>query len=599
MAAKNQDVSGRFLEEIPSEEHFEEIQGLVNACLEHPKCVETASGTEKFDPRDAPLPTRCIEITSKKIALKETAGLRGAYLALSHRWNEESAGCKTTTENYEARKLGREFGSLPKLFQDAVVVAQKLGIRYLWIDSICIIQSGDNGQDWSKEALNMAQYFQKALLTVASTVVTTRDGLFCTRTRNLPESIVQLPYRGSDGRRRGSFYVYRRELPLHVDFWSSVRKSELFNRGWVFQEWILSRRILVFTPSGAFFECQSEYPRNIEGETIHAKAVSDNPLLEIDLKMSLHHTESPYTHIWYRIIERYSILQLTMPEKDRILAVSGVAKEYREMRLLREAQRKGPATAIFPYISGLWVHDIHYGLLWERRKPRRKHQRTCTAPSWSWASHLLEVRWADRSRMSVRACEVLGLVSSEGDTLPMQDLGGGGSWRTAFMSSGSESVAAISKQYDVDNMFTCLLINGRLQPVLIRDYFETKELRDQMGSATGHEPSFGRKGWRGVCSLNSPEEVGGWASLEAPELQDQMSSYDGTSVLALHISTRKWGGVEGFALGSLIPRNDVFDVLFLKDAGDGSYQRLGVGRLFEPELLRGFQSATDQVIKLM
>ncbi|KAH8745635.1 hypothetical protein BGZ57DRAFT_713307, partial [Hyaloscypha finlandica] len=92
----------------------------------------------------SPLPTRVIEVTREggyqRLYLRNTDGLHGAYITLTHHWNDRTELCKTTTENYEERLLAGEFGELPQLFWDAFVIAEKLGIKYIWIDSICIIQ---------------------------------------------------------------------------------------------------------------------------------------------------------------------------------------------------------------------------------------------------------------------------------------------------------------------------------------------------------------------------------------------------------------------------------------------------------------------------
>jgi hypothetical protein len=117
------------------------------------------SGSARIDPYFSPLPTRVIEVTREgghqRLYLRNTEGMHGAYITLTHRWNDWTELCKTTTENYEERLLGDEFGELPQLFWDALVVTEKLGYSYVWIDSICIIQKGDDYADWRREAPKM------------------------------------------------------------------------------------------------------------------------------------------------------------------------------------------------------------------------------------------------------------------------------------------------------------------------------------------------------------------------------------------------------------------------------------------------------------
>jgi hypothetical protein len=43
---------------------------------------------------------------------------------------------------------------LPQTFQDAIHIAQRLGVNYLYIDSLYILQ--DSVEDWQREAATMA-----------------------------------------------------------------------------------------------------------------------------------------------------------------------------------------------------------------------------------------------------------------------------------------------------------------------------------------------------------------------------------------------------------------------------------------------------------
>ena len=62
--------------------------------------------------------------------------------------------------------MGIAFQSLSKTFQDAVIISFKLGVRYLWIDSLCIIQ--DSISDWQQESSRMNLVYQNALFTIAA-----------------------------------------------------------------------------------------------------------------------------------------------------------------------------------------------------------------------------------------------------------------------------------------------------------------------------------------------------------------------------------------------------------------------------------------------
>ena len=75
--------------------------------------------------------------------------------------------------------------------QDAVVVTRLLGLRYLWIDSLCIIQ--DSKSDWEEEGSKMDQVYKNAYVTLAATSATTSHDGFLQRTP-APENPITLAY---------------------------------------------------------------------------------------------------------------------------------------------------------------------------------------------------------------------------------------------------------------------------------------------------------------------------------------------------------------------------------------------------------------------
>lgn len=85
--------------------------------------------------------------SSSTIRLIETTGLKGRYCALSHCWGppDKRPPC-TTTENEKSHFEGVEIATLPNTFREAIELTRGLGIRYLWIDSLCIRQ--DDKEHW-------------------------------------------------------------------------------------------------------------------------------------------------------------------------------------------------------------------------------------------------------------------------------------------------------------------------------------------------------------------------------------------------------------------------------------------------------------------
>ena len=133
------------------------------------ECLETHKICSASTADDPPLPHRVIDVGSingvAEPHLLETSGQVGNYLILSHCWG---GGCPimTTSKNIQSHLIQLKLLDLPRTFRDAIQVTRKLGCRYLWIDSLCIIQ--DNQKDWEVEAALMQQYYRQSLLTIAA-----------------------------------------------------------------------------------------------------------------------------------------------------------------------------------------------------------------------------------------------------------------------------------------------------------------------------------------------------------------------------------------------------------------------------------------------
>lgn len=81
-----------------------------------------------------------------------------------------------------------------------------------------------------------------------------------------------------------------------------------------------------------------------------------------------------HPNAWMKLVERYSKRQLS-DRKDKLPAIAALAEEYGIKRSL-----KG-------YVAGLWRQDLLTQLLWQTGLGRKhRHESSCLAPSWSYAS---------------------------------------------------------------------------------------------------------------------------------------------------------------------------------------------------------------------
>lgn len=87
------------------------------------------------------------------------------YATLSHCWGE-CQPTKLLRSNIENFRQKLRVNHLPRLFQEAIAVARRLGYGCLWIDSLCIIQ--DDGGDWEIQAEKMADVYSNAQVCIAA-----------------------------------------------------------------------------------------------------------------------------------------------------------------------------------------------------------------------------------------------------------------------------------------------------------------------------------------------------------------------------------------------------------------------------------------------
>ncbi|KAH6696567.1 heterokaryon incompatibility protein-domain-containing protein [Leptodontidium sp. MPI-SDFR-AT-0119] len=89
------------------------------------------------------------------------------YATLSYCWGDMMPeGSTTTMSNIHRREERMESTGLPQTLRDAFTVTRALGIRYLWVDALCIIQ--DSREDWELESSKMASIYSNSLVSVAA-----------------------------------------------------------------------------------------------------------------------------------------------------------------------------------------------------------------------------------------------------------------------------------------------------------------------------------------------------------------------------------------------------------------------------------------------
>ncbi|KAI0478296.1 HET-domain-containing protein [Xylaria cf. heliscus] len=401
--------------------------------LEHPQCVVQMLGA---------LPTRVLDVgeglATGSIHLVETKpGQSAKYVALSYCWGK-AGNITTTTSTLKERKQNIDWNVLPKSFQDTIQVVRGLGIRYLWIDALCIIQ--DDANDWERESAKMADVYENAFLTISTDAAQDpTQGILTARRSDMVSTADVLGDRhGTKSARNvlveqfsivdkvGETHVFYAREPLsHSDIISPRSYYDvtypLMSRAWTLQERLLSGRILHITASELIWECKTTLCCECGTISREAEYLSGNPSPKIayDIAMeniieegrnALHAKPQEMKQLkglltpktsreWTLLIGGYSNRMLTY-ETDKLPAISALARRF-------SLTDKLPIPRT--YLAGLWLEDLPWLLCWRVFQRRfEKRPDTYCAPTWSWASISTPVIWDMDIYATEARVEVLG-----------------------------------------------------------------------------------------------------------------------------------------------------------------------------------------------
>ncbi|GAP92528.2 putative heterokaryon incompatibility protein [Rosellinia necatrix] len=351
-------------------------RGLLSHCVtSHEGCQSRRAGGF--------LPTRLLHVGSGagdavRLVDSMTLSKDTLYVALSHCWGLKPIRCMTVRANIEAQKREIVWSSLPATFRDVVLFSRRLGVQFVWIDSMCIIQR--DRDDWLREAGRMMHVYQHAYLTIgAAHAVDSTKGLFSRWKRKGQLKLGKIRH----GSQEYSLYA-QLSLEDTTNPYLVYRTEPLFKRAWTFQERIISPRILYFTGRELVWECYQttscqcgfhcsgtenvqslkmtffEYlpqrmipgPQNNDHESANLSIISADtspPDDSNDLRFKLDKS-------WRRMVGFYSSLALTNAT-DKLLAIGALA-EY--VKAARQDES---------YLAGLWSRSLHADLLWRSTSP--------------------------------------------------------------------------------------------------------------------------------------------------------------------------------------------------------------------------------------
>lgn len=321
------------------------LQRCTNEC--HP--LPSAAGflpTRLLDLGDDPKSTDVRLVLSCDIPERKTTAV--GYAALSYCWGLPEVAktqLKLYTETLEDMRRLIPATSMTQALRDAVTVCKSLSIRYLWVDSVCIIQNSK--EDWEKESVCMALVYRHALVTICALSSKSCQETFLSRNRRG----VELNFESRVGERvKGSFSLVAsgRCIDRHLFGWPDIdlSASALDTRGWCLQEGQVSTRLLYFGQSMIHFQCSDVVSENGVSDT---ERDSNMSFILASLEEDPDETEWCYTH-WTEMLMTYGKRELTN-EGDRLPGLSGMASMMADIT--------GDE-----YLAGLWKSDLARGLLW-------------------------------------------------------------------------------------------------------------------------------------------------------------------------------------------------------------------------------------------
>ncbi|KAI8948475.1 heterokaryon incompatibility protein-domain-containing protein [Xylaria longipes] len=330
------------------------VQPMVASCLSsHTSCNESIGG-ESISRDGTKLPTRIIQVNvdnnRNMVKVIEHSRRIARYCALSHCWGpRDKQPFKTNRSNLGEVVRGISIDTLPKTFQDAIEVTRAMGVEYLWVDSICIVQ--DVKQDWLQQSEQMGEIYERAFIVIAAAGSSDSTGGLLNIPRH-PELTAEFPFFHLGDERAGTFMI---TMCSHLQFRPAF--GPLIKRGWVTQELLLGRRILFFMPGGMSWMCKK------------AELTEAGNDYDLRTDFPLPHWDSTQEWLWFVYI--YSGTQLSIPT-DRLIAIQGIANELQKRRADR-------------YHLGLWTKDLEQQLIWlaDDYSPAEEISQL---PSWCWAS---------------------------------------------------------------------------------------------------------------------------------------------------------------------------------------------------------------------
>ncbi|KAF1959260.1 HET-domain-containing protein [Byssothecium circinans] len=371
----------------PRQNGGRQIKSWIDTCdATHKGCMKrqnAEAASTKF------VPTRLLDIRGPpesdfKVIETKITPARSPYATLSHCWGKKRFVCLLPENKEKFMTEGVPWNELTKNFKEAIEVARFLGIEYIWIDSLCIVQGP--GGDFAHEGTLMHLVYRNSYCNIA--IVDSFDSTGGAFRERDPGDVAAVRYKPQE---ESSMFGLRKWGVIAGDLWErELLQTELYVRGWVFQERMLAPRILHFANRQIFWDCPSlsacealpsGLPSPMDSTArpdrrwrgrLQEQEEGGRPVAGAN--------DDSIDEFWRTAVRKYTKCALTKGS-DKLVAMWGIAK------LVRDA--KG-----VEYAAGLWEQNLEDQLTWrvkectlrERPSDSKEWNLERDIPSWSWAS---------------------------------------------------------------------------------------------------------------------------------------------------------------------------------------------------------------------
>ncbi|KAF9877294.1 hypothetical protein CkaCkLH20_04994 [Colletotrichum karsti] len=343
-------------------------------------CVGQHQACPSFTAR--PAPKRLINLTEgDELRLENTEGKVCQYAALSYRWGDPESvrDARTVAHNLKARMSKFSLSELPTTIGDAIRATRALGIRYLWVDSICIVQEPID-IEWRSEAKRMMDYYGNAYLTIVPVASESADAGFGYGETRMSWTRLQAPWYQTGNHQ---LILARENCHNELDTADRMAEAAAFSsawsrRAWTYQEQLMSSRILYVLPDRALLDCRAGEWETLGGWDEDRRFLV-NHFLPLDADFMPKDADS-----WWRLVYKFSKKNLTF-EKDRYFAFLGIANNWSSVYgrdIILGLRKDVLIEDLVSWASPLWD---------ERWEPDAPHQTgDARLPSWTWMAEKRE-----------------------------------------------------------------------------------------------------------------------------------------------------------------------------------------------------------------